>query len=195
MATIHVLHPEHGPAARLAALDLPASARLAVPARFFTANPGGGPAPLGLGRAVLDFIRWEHRSGRLADVGGSAWWRAVNGCMTLDLRTAGRALARGERAPGSDAIDAWIEYGEADPDDAQRLLWRAHQASLARGLALAAPLLALEPRAERELAATVVHNVGRAAAANVPTGDGTLARLTRRHYPAHYPNRSDGFVR
>ena len=169
-----------------AALLLPARARVAIVRRFFAHHPHGR-RPLGLGRAVVDFVDWEWQSGRLADDGGSRWWRCVNGVMALDLRAAARALEHGLAARG--AVAAWVAYARSDILSAQARLWDAHQASLAVGLEHAAPLLAAEPVAEREFAAIVVGIVERVAADRAPTATGDLAAFTARHYPAHYPAR------
>jgi hypothetical protein len=177
--------PEVAPRARAGVL-LPASARLGIVRRFFAQNPHGR-RPLGLGRAVVDFVDWERQSGRLADDGGSRWWRCVNGVMMLDLRAAARALEHGPAARG--AVAAWVAYARGDILGAQARLWDAHQASLAVGLEHAAPLLAAEPVAERELAAIVVAIVERVAADRAPTGTGDLAAFTARQYPSHYPAR------
>jgi hypothetical protein len=182
---------------REAAVDLPTASRLTTPARFFRAHPGDRDGPFGLGRAIVDFVAWELRSGRLADTGGSRWWRAVNGCMTLDLRAATATLERADTDADTDAdadadraaggVAMWRAYAAATRADAQDALWRAHQASLVHGLAVAAPLLAAEHPAEREFAGIAIQFVVDAAAVSVPTGRDALARLTKRFYPAHYP--------
>jgi hypothetical protein len=177
--------PEIAPRAR-AALLLPASTRAQIARRFFARHPHGS-APLGLGRAVVDFVDWERRSGRLADDGGSRWWRCVNGVMMLDLRDAARAIEHGRSARG--AVAAWVAYAGSENPGAQVRLWAAHQASIAVGLEHAARLLAAEPAAEREFAAIVVAIVERVAAGDAPTATGDLAAFTARHYPAHYPAR------
>lgn len=165
------------------ALRLPAVARVTIARRFFARHTQGA-GPLGLGRAVVDFVDWELRSGRLAD-DGSAWWRCVNGVMMLDLRDAANAFDRDHAVSGT--ASAWVAYACGDLADAQAHLWDAHQASLTAGLRYAEPLLAAEPEAERELAAIVVAVVERVAADRAPTGTGALAAFTARHYPAHYP--------
>jgi hypothetical protein len=177
--------PEIAPRAR-AALLLPASTRAQIACGFFVRYPHGS-APLGLGRAVVDFVDWERRSGRLADGGGSRWWRCINGVMMLDLRAAAHAIDHGLSARG--AVAAWVAYAGGEIPGAQVRLWGAHQASLAVGLAHAAPMLAAEPAAEREFAAIVVAIVERVAAGHAATGTGGLAAFTARHYPAHYPIR------
>jgi len=177
--------PEIAPRAR-AALLLSASTRTQIACGFFARHPHGS-APLGLGRAVVDFVDWERRSGRLADEGGSRWWRCINGVMMLDLRAAARAIAHGRAARGAAA--AWVTYADGEIRGAQVRLWAAHQASLAVGLEHAAPMLAAEPAAEREFAAIVVAIVERVAAGHAPTGTGDLAAFTARHYPSQYPTR------
>ncbi len=178
--------PEIGPRARAARL-LPAVARIAIARRFFVQHPHG-PAPFGLGRAVVDFVDWELRSGRLAD-DGSEWWRCVNGVMMLDLRDAAHTIEHGLAPRG--AVAAWVAYASGDVPGAQGRLWEAHQMSLAAGLRDAGPLLALEPAAERELAAIVVAVVEGVAADRSSTSTADLAALTARRYPAHYPARED----
>jgi hypothetical protein len=170
---------------RETAVDLPAASRLTTAARFFRAHSGDGDGPFGLGRAIVDFVAWELRSGRLADTGGSRWWRAVNGCMMLDLRAATAALENADTDAGGAAM--WLAYATAARADAQGALWRAHQASLVHGLAVAAPLLAAEHPAEREFAGIAIQFVVDAAAMSIPTGQDALARLTERFYPGHYP--------
>lgn len=77
-----------------AALALEPGERREVVSEFFTAHPVGGSGPLGLGRAIADFVDWEIRSGRITEGGGgSPWWRLVNGGMILDLRDAAALLA------------------------------------------------------------------------------------------------------
>ncbi|MCZ7534883.1 MAG: hypothetical protein M5T61_02340 [Acidimicrobiia bacterium] len=109
-----------------AALALsPVERRVAVE-RFFTVHPGGGAGPLGLGRAVADFVEWEISSGRIGDDGdGSAWWRVVNGGMTLDLIDALDALGEldGPGTPGApgalgatEALDHRDAAGALEPD-------------------------------------------------------------------------------
>lgn len=155
--------------------------------RFFRTHPGGGAGPLGLGRAVADFVDWEIRSGRIGDDGaGSPWWRLVNGGMVLDLRDA-LAPGAGDHDP-DDPVAAWLEYVRTGPGaDAQQRMWVAHQASLHAALGPAAPLLAEEPDDERRFAHLVVAVVDQTAAACRPTDTDELARHTARHYPDRYP--------
>lgn len=174
--------PEIGPRAR-AALLLPAPARAAIVRRFFAKYPHG-TAPLGLGRAVVDFVDWELHSGRLDD-DGPEWWRCVNGVMMLDLRDAARTIEHGLSVRGAGA--AWVSYACGDIPGAQARLWDAHQVSLAAGLRHAGSLLEAEPAAEREFAAIVVAVVERVAADRSPTGTADLAAFTARRYPTHYP--------
>src|ERR1019366_1355157 len=87
-----------------AAVALQAGARDVIVRRFFSRHPHG-PGPLGLGRAVVDFVNWQVRSGRLVDAEGSDWWRCTNGAMMLDLLAAERAIERGHETRG--AVAAW----------------------------------------------------------------------------------------
>ena len=174
--------------------------RREVVSAFFTAHPGGGAGPLGLGRAVADFVDWEIRSGRITDGGGgSPWWRLVNGGMILDLRDAATVLAGegidGARGPVCDggAVAAWIAYasegGTSGGAPAQARLWVAHQASLHAALVAAdgAALLAEERPAERAFAGLVVDVVDATAEHGRPTDTDELCRMTARHYPKEYP--------
>lgn len=171
-----------------AAVALPAQVRDVIVRRFFSRHPHGA-APLGLGRAVVDFMDWEVRSGRLVDAKGSDWWRCTNGVMMLDLLAAERAIEHGHETRG--AVAAWVGYALGDAPSAQARLWAAHRASLAAGLELANPLLAPEPVAERQFAEIVVAVVERVAADVAPTDTDDLAAFTERHYPARYPARGD----
>lgn len=118
-----------------------------------------------------------------------------------DAHTSRRA-GDGDEGPGSaDAPAAtgaeasgpaakWVEWARCDPADrarVQALLWEAHQASLHAALARAEPLLADEPPDERWFALTAVAMVEHAAATGQATDTDLLDRMTRRHYPDHYP--------
>jgi len=164
-----------------AAIALTPGERRRIVEEFFSVHPGGGRERFGLGQAVLDFQGWEIASGRIAEDGGSAWWRGVNGLMVLDI-----ADARGEPANATDAVKAWRAYasiGEA----AQRALWEAHQRSLHAALRVCGPLLEREPAAERAFAEIVIDIVDRTALAGSATDSSDLAQLARRYYPASHP--------
>lgn len=168
------------------AIALRPEERREIVERFFHAHPGGGAGPLGLGRAVADFVEWEIRSGRIADGGrGSAWWRLVNGGMILDLRDATASSADGRRAPDG-PVGAWVAYSGA-AGEAQALMWAAHQASLHAALDSAGELLAEETTEEQRFARLVVEVVDQTAAACRPTDTDELARHTARDYPDRYP--------
>ena len=154
-------------------------------ARIFFERFPNGPPPLGLGRAVVDFIDWQRRSGRLSDVQGSRWWRCVNGVMCLHLETA--TLALDHDLGVDDAPARWVRFTRAGAPDAQRQLWAAHQASLRHGLAVAQSLLTLEMVAEQELIRIVLAVVESVAQHNTSTATDRLAAFTARHYPEHYP--------
>ena len=176
-----------------AALALEPGERTEIVEAFFTTHPGGGSGPLGLGRAVADFVDWEIRSGRITDGGGgSAWWRLVNGAMVLDMRDAAAVDADGnaDGAGADGAVGSWIAYIRCDgAGAAQETMWTAHQGSLHAGLHAAdrAALLADERHAEREFAGLVVEIVNRTAAHHQATDTADLARMTARSYPQQYP--------
>lgn len=174
-----------------AAQRLSVAARVAAVRQFFARHRGGGDGPLGFGRAVADFLDWEVSSGRVADDGGSSWWRAVNGLMVLDLEEAGRVAGRASRdgtRGRSEAVAAWVDYARSGGEgDGQRLLWAAHQRSLHSALEAARGLLAGEDPVEQAFATVVVRVVDAAADRREPTDTATLAEMTRRLYPDHYP--------
>lgn len=196
-----------------AALALTPGERREAVARFFAASPGAAH----LGRAVADFVDWQIRSGRIAeDGGGSPWWRLVNGHLVLDLadatetldRATGRAATDDVRAPAASRTTggaedlaatasrgaAWIAWARCDRSDravVQARLWEAHQASLVAALVRAEPLLEDETADERRFARTAVAMVEHAAATGQPTDTDLLDRMTRRHYPDHYPATAD----
>lgn len=166
------------------AASLPCAERLPIVDEFFAAHPGRSDGPPGLGRAVLDFVMWLIESGRLADEGGSSWWRALNGSLVLDL--AGDT-------PGTPGVDAWCRYScsASTPDgpreDLQVLLWTAHQVSLHTVLPHCDHLLAEEPEHEAAFIRVAMRVVDLSAAHNQRTDTPTLGDTTRRVYPDHYP--------
>ena len=165
---------------------IPLVERFVLVETFFGDHPGPGPAGPGLGRAVIDFVRWEAASGRIADDGGSPWWRAVNGGLVLDLAEA--AIAHRLSVPVErEAVAGWLEYANAPPGVAQARLWRAHRLSLQEATTRSAPLLEHEPAAEQQFARLVLAVVEDAASRGTPTDTGVLASLTAQWYPDHYP--------
>jgi hypothetical protein len=188
------MNPARGHPREIDPADVALTDRLAVVEAFFDRHPGPGRTGPGLGRAVLDFMRWEGESGRLADEGGSRWWRAVNGGLVADLAElsvegpAGNGQARGE--PGRRhrvAVAAWEAYAASGPDAAQAALWSAHQASLTAAVESAAALLDEECAPERSFAALVLAVVEDTARQVVATDTDALADVTRRWYPSTYP--------
>lgn len=169
-------------AGRLAeAIALTPAARMAIVEGFFVASPRSSEGAFGLGRAILDFQAWEIASGRIAaNGGGSAWWRAVNGMMVLDV-----AAATTGEAAGSPAVRTWLAYPSSG--EPQRALWEAHQRSLHAGINACAGLLAAETGAEQQFAAIVIDVVDRTALSRAATDNDGLARLTERYYPPTYP--------
>lgn len=176
------LFPAAAAAERLAsAIALTPDARMETVEAFFAGSPRSSEGPPGLGRAIIDFQAWEVTSGRIApNGGGTAWWRAVNGMMVLDIADA----TRGDD-PGSSAVRAWLAY--LSSGEPQLTLWEAHQRSLHAGIRASGALLAAEPDAERRFAAIVIDVVDRTALSGTATDNDGLARLTERHYPRLYP--------
>lgn len=171
--TLAAMTPRHECAIALS----PAERRDIVEA-FFAAHPGDAAGTFGLGRAILDFQAWETDSGRIAEAGGSDWWRAVNGMMVLDIAEAA------QDAGGTRGAAPWRAYAK---NPCQSRLWEAHQRSLHAAIALSHDLLANESEAERAFAAIVIEVVDRTALALRPTDTDDLANLTQRYYPAEYP--------
>jgi len=152
---------------------------------------------------LMAFTQWEVDSGRLSNTGGSAWWRAVNGGMMLDIRAAGKLIrSNGLSARSSDPnIQAWIDYqvsarsgGQATT---QRALWRAHQLSLHRGVDCFDDLLAREEGSEQEFIKHVVENVDITALLNFPSDEwgamtiGAVGKSLPLVWPSFYPDYGD----
>jgi hypothetical protein len=163
------------------AIALTPEERQGIVEAFFSRQPGASAGAFGLGRAVLDFQAWEIASGRIAEDGGSAWWRAVNGLMVLDI-----AAASANPAAVTGPVRAWIEYASAS-EAGQAALWEAHQRSLHTAVRRCTALLEDEAAAERVFAGIVVDVVDRTAVAGSATDTSDLAQLTKRFYPASYP--------
>lgn len=166
------------------AVSLPCAERLRIVDEFFAAHPGTLKGAPGLGRAVVDFVVWLIESGRLADEGGSPWWRALNGSLVLDL--AGDT-------PGTPGVEAWRRYSRSSstPDgpreDLQALLWTAHQVSLHTVLPHCDDLLDEEQDQEEAFIRVAMRVVDLSAEHNQRTDTPTLGDTTRRVYPDHYP--------
>jgi hypothetical protein len=185
---------------------LPSQARVLTPARaaraerlttaqrnrifeqFFSAHPGGGGGRYGYGRGAVDFLKWEEASHRIANRGGSAWWKTVNGMMALDLQAAQRDI-RTHQAGQTVAIADWIRYASsrASGSARERLFWQAHQESLHEGVAFAAPQEALLPVHEQALAQLAVDLVDLSAIGNKATNTGSIRAFTDAGYPKQYP--------
>lgn len=178
-----------GDAARIDTVTvLSPSERKTICKAFFSARPGAGAGQFGLGQAILDFQAWEVESGRITESGGSAWWRAVNGLMVLDIADA----HRGHR-PDPPTVRAWHAYASGKGSQAD--LWEAHQRSLHAAVRLCVALLDREPAAERTFAELVIDIVDWTALAGQRTDSAGLAELTRRFYPWSYPVGSDALPR
>lgn len=161
------------------ALRLSVRERLGLFGRFFRDHPGMGKTGIGLGRAVVEFLAWEIRSGRVADRGGSPWWAAVNGLLALDVAAAGGG--------SSAAASAWRHYAGAPPPEQQAALWRAHEESMTRAVSLASPLLEGECVVEQEFVAIVLRVLDGATEQCAPTDSPQLGNSVRRSYPVGYP--------
>lgn len=177
-----------------AAVGLGAALRSRVIRAFFLRFPGPDRPP-GLGRALIDFVDWLLDSGRLDDSAGSPWWKALNGCLILDLAD---AVDAGDAdhfdhfdGSGGDGARAWLAYGghSAEPGSAglQDRLWHAHQVSLHRAIPACWDLLEAETEYEQAFIETAMEIVDLAALRSQPTDTAALAESTRRLYPGHYP--------
>lgn len=174
-----------GPVVRAVRLSI--HERRRIFASFFTESPGAGRSGLGFGQALDDFLSWQVDSGRIREGGGSAWWRAVNGLLALDLAAAQRGARASTTRQHASPTAAWYRYRTAPPELQQRALWRAHDASLDRATTVAASLLSTEPPSERDFTDIVLRVVAGAAAQVIPTDGPRLDRSVREHYPATYP--------
>ncbi len=200
--------PAHGPVQREVilgvALRLSVAERRDVFTTFFAHHPGSARTGPGLGRALVDFLAWEIDSGRVADSGGSAWWKAVNGMMVLDIAAAGTkpepigrpawpGVLGGSTLAGAghDQRAAWMRYAAAETDAQQAELWRAHAASMVRAVDLAAPLLGAESDAERSFVAVVLRVLDGATRRCVATDSPDLGDQVRHRYPDGYPISTD----
>jgi hypothetical protein len=181
---------------RDAALALGVEARLEAAMRFFDWHSGlmfNLPMGYGFGQGVVDFITWEIASGRLDAQHGSPWWRAVNGCMVLDL------LAAQSRTHEDPVAESWREYmrftgsrlrrmRNGYMQRAQRLFWQAHQRSLHRAVDACHDLLRHERASERDFIDRVVlHNVDYAAVSSDVTYLDAIGIFTFAVYPLRYP--------
>src|SRR5690606_19380849 len=73
-----------GLANAVTARRLSPEARRDAMTHFFRRYPGTDRGPLGLGRAMVEFLDWLVSSGRIGGEGGSPWWSALNGHLVLD---------------------------------------------------------------------------------------------------------------
>lgn len=134
-----------------------------------------------LGGLVV-FTQWEIESRRVvAGRGGSAWWRAVNGSMMLDIQEANQLISRGGAGASSQnpRVQAWIDYhgSLSGSDGAREAFWRAHQLSLHWAIDCYGDLLDLEDEFEREFIDGVVENVDLTALVSMFEGDSFAGSL------------------
>ncbi|OAV98542.1 hypothetical protein PTTG_25584 [Puccinia triticina 1-1 BBBD Race 1] len=177
-------------ARRKMAVEMTIADRLAK-ARLFAKTYGNMTA------GIVEFIQFLVCSGRIAEQGGSQWWRGVNGLLILDLIDAEEALGSSTLtvASTSPAVQHWVNYSiywQQTPIPnlfkAQRLWWKAHQTSLHYGIHAFPELLLLEPRIEINFITCVcVPNVDLTALLNIPTSLKLIKIYTIIAYPHHYP--------
>ncbi len=146
-----------------------------------------------MGRALLEFFSWEVASGRVRDGGGSHWWSAVNEALVLDIWEAGRSLSE-ESIPETAEARAWVDYARSGPEEAQRLLWRAHQRSVETAVAASGDLRIGEPLPEQQLIDIVLAVLDQTAQAGRRTDTGGLGAAVRQTYPGIYPAESADLV-
>ena len=138
---------------------LSSGARKKIASAFRAAVPGSDE----VGGIEL-FLGWEISSGRIS---GSAWWRAVNGRLMLDMQAATEAiLDRGvmRASSSSPTVQAWIAYAQGASQGASKqtqrdAYWLAHQLSLHEGIRSSGMLLQAESADEQAFIETVVENV------------------------------------
>ncbi|KAA1069672.1 hypothetical protein PGT21_031169 [Puccinia graminis f. sp. tritici] len=154
---------------------------------------------------IVEFIEFLVCSGRVAEQGGSQWWRGVNGLLILDLIDAEEALRSSTRTVSSisPAVQHWINYSlywqqtsSRKLFKAQQLWWKAHQASLHYGIRAFPEFLILEPRMEINFITYVcVPNVDLTALMNIPTNLKLIKLYTIIAYPHHYPAKIISFLK
>ncbi|KNZ58428.1 hypothetical protein VP01_1931g5 [Puccinia sorghi] len=186
-----IRHSGADQARKKAALEVTIENRLLV-ARSFSKNYGDFTS------GIVEFIEFLVCSGRLAEQGGSQWWRGVNGLLILDLIDAEEALRSSTPTAVSiiaPAVQHWITYAldwqqSYLPNSCrvQRLWWKAHQTSLHFGIHAFRELLPLEPRMETNFITYIcVPNVDLTAIFSIPTNLKLIKLYTIIAYPHHYP--------
>lgn len=174
---------------RAAARSLSAARRLAMLDSMIRGQPrsrtrlaGRNPELLGIHR----FQMWLTNSGRVADHGGSAWWREVNGLLLLDITESTTA-----NPTPSESVAAWANYWlQRSRSTRTKACWAAHQSSLHAGAQTAFDALAAETDAEQLFIAVALESVDLAARGNLPTGRGgspIIGGFCRAFYPESYP--------
>lgn len=142
----------------------------------------GNPQLLGIYR----FQVWLTDSGRMADDGGSPWWREINGLLLFDVIESTTA-----NPTSSGAVAAWATYwNQRSRSMRTRGCWNAHQSSLHAAAQTANDAFALETEAEQLFIAIALESVDLAAGANLPTGrvgSPIIGGFCRAFYPDSYP--------
>lgn len=137
---------------------------------------------------LVSFETWLMDSGRVADRGGSPWWRTVNGLLLMDIAESARSGGSADRAG---PVHSWLLYRNATSMVERReAWWAAHQHSLEVGRAAADSLLAGELPEEQAFIATSLGSVRLAGAAKLSTrriGSWAISEFCSTFYPDGYP--------
>ena len=174
---------------RSAARSLPAERRLEILDAMIRRQPRSRTRPAGRNPELLGIHRfqgWLTNSGRVADDGGSPWWREVNGLLLLDI-----AESTTPNLTPSKPVAAWATYlNQRSRSTRTRACWAAHQSSLHAAAQTASDVLAVETEAEQLFIAVALESVDLAARANLPTGRAgspIIGGFCRAFYPESYP--------
>jgi len=169
--------------------SLSAAGRLEILDSLIRGRPGSSSGPARANPELLGLRRfqvWLTESGRLADDGGSPWWREVNSLLLLDVVESTMAGP----AP-SDSVAAWVIYwDQRSPAGRTSAWWTAHQSSLHTAARTASDVLILETEAEQSFIALALRSVELAARARLPTGrvgSPVIGGFCRVFYPRSYP--------
>ena len=141
---------------------------------------------------LVSFERWLIDSGRVADDGGSPWWRTVNGLLLLDIEESARVDGTADPAG---PVHSWRMYREAATGrKRQGTWWTAHEHSLDIARAAAHSMLATESAAEQAFIATSIASVQIAGSATLSTrwlGSWAIRQFCSTFYPHDYPAGED----
>jgi len=127
----------------------------------------------GYGEAILQFMRWENESGRIAGWSHSPWWDRANKHITQSILTAWSRFERGDLPPArsSMGVKSWYDYlvplsyaswatkYRIHNGGSRRRFWKAHQDSLWNGVTAAKSSYPQESLAEQWVIYKVLSNV------------------------------------